>query len=732
MAPTRYENILISIDTVHNDAGFRRFDANATRLEQWVNRLRQNILLISNSFAIAGGILASGLFAVTRQMYTFELALNRVAAVSRASTEEMEQFENQARQLGATTEFSASQAAGAQVAFAQAGFSVNETLNATPGILSLAAAGQLEMAEATAIAAKSVRQFNLDASETNRVADVLAEVSARSLTDVQKMGRALAFSGVAADTLNVSIERTSAALGVLQNAGITGFRAGTNLRALFSRMAGPTNIAAKEIERLGFNVDEFSKRVQEGQFVEVLEELGEAGLDFVSARKIFEQEVAPAAIILSKGGDEVRELTKQLENAEGAAEAMAKRTNQGLVGAFRRLRSVTEELLISLGRTGIVQAMTGAANSAAWLIRVVAGLPGPIRFVMSLLLLAGPVLLGLAAASRALAFYLQFINVALTRNAVLWLLDTLFLKQNAVARGLLSSSMYNWLAAQRGALAATAQSTTATNANTGATNANTGATAGNTGATNANSGARTFNTRTQFINSSALFTNTGARNFNTQSQFINSSALFTNTGATAGNTAATNANTVSLWAALGATIKSAAASTVLTFVRIKQAVVTKAAAVAQWALNAAMLANPIGASIAIILLMIGALTGLTLAFHKLTRATRDFNDETERINQPFTTNNRITRSGSLYRPGTQFRYEDRYLSPERASQLARAESSLNRPTTTVNQNTRLNVDRIAIDASGADSTELATNIRQALQEEFNSAERQGDVSNVVL
>ena len=710
MPPRTVDTLIVNYETKYNDAGFRRFEAGITRFEQRINRLRQNLLLISNSFAIVGGVLAGGLYAVTRQMFTFELALNRVGAVSRASAEEMQQFEEQARALGATTEFSASQAAGAQVAFAQAGFSVNETLVATPGILALAAAGQLEMAEATAIAAKSVRQFNLDASETDRVADVLAEVSARSLTDVRKMGRALAFSGVAADTLNVSLERTSAALGVLQNAGITGFRAGTNLRALFSRMAGPTSIAAQEIERLGFNVDEFSRRVQEGQFVEVLEELGEAGLDFVGARKIFEQEVAPAALILAKSGDQVRELTKELENAEGAAQEMAKRTNQGLVGSFRRLRSVTEELLIAIGRAGIVQAMTGFANAGSEVIRFIAALPGPFRVMIALALLSSGLFLALAAATRAYAFALQFINVAATRNIAAWLIWHTFLKQGAIARSLLTTSLYNEASAWH-------QSTQATNANTGATGANTGATNANTGATNANAGA-------SWAQASAQNANTKSQTFGSYAAYAKAKATTASTAATAANTGATAANTGSTWSNIFSSIA-------LAFAKIKLAVATKVAAAAQWALNAAMLANPIVASIAIIVLMIAALTGLTLAFHKLTRATSDFNDENERLYQPFTTNNRLAGSNSVYRPGTQHRYEDRYLTPEQARQLAGAESSMNRPTT-VNQNTRLNVDRIAIDASGADSTELATNIRQALQEEFNSAERQGDVSNVVL
>ncbi len=123
----------------------------------------------------------------------FEQAMARVGAVSGATGEDFEKLSKQARDLGRDTQYSASQAAASQESLARAGFKTNEIINAMPGLLNMAAAEGMDLANAADIAASALRGFGMDASEMNRVADVLAKTSAASNTSIASLGESLKY-----------------------------------------------------------------------------------------------------------------------------------------------------------------------------------------------------------------------------------------------------------------------------------------------------------------------------------------------------------------------------------------------------------------------------------------------------------------------------------------------------------------------------------------------------------
>jgi len=152
---------------------------------------------------------------VVRTAFLFQKSMNRVAALTGATGKQFQEMTDLARRMGEVTEFSASQAADAMGFLAQAGFSVDDILQALPGTLQLASAGSLDLARAADIASNVLTQFKLKTSEIGRVNDVLALTASRSNTNVEQMAEALKFAGSVAATAGVSIEQTSAIIGLL-------------------------------------------------------------------------------------------------------------------------------------------------------------------------------------------------------------------------------------------------------------------------------------------------------------------------------------------------------------------------------------------------------------------------------------------------------------------------------------------------------------------------------------
>ena len=161
------------------------------------------------------------------------------------------QLEAQARQLGRDTQYTATQAANSQEMLARAGFKSDEIISAMPGLLSMAAAEGMDLATAADIAASTLRGFNMEADQSGRVADVLAQMSAASNSSIAGLGESMKYVAPVASGLGVSVEETAAMLGVMANAGIKGSQAGTALRAAFTRLAKEPKAVEKALSALG-------------------------------------------------------------------------------------------------------------------------------------------------------------------------------------------------------------------------------------------------------------------------------------------------------------------------------------------------------------------------------------------------------------------------------------------------------------------------------------------------
>ena len=201
----------------------------------------------------------------------FEAAMARVNAVAfsgagRNKAQDAKDFallQKQAQELGASTQFTAVQAANTQENLARAGFKANEIISAMPGLLNMAAAEGMDLAQAADIAAGALRGFNLQAGDMDKVANVLAQTSAASNTNIAELGEAMKYVAPVASGLGISIEQTNAMLGAMANNAIKGSQAGTSLRAALLRLSKEPAAVAKALGELGIKATDAQGRLRE-------------------------------------------------------------------------------------------------------------------------------------------------------------------------------------------------------------------------------------------------------------------------------------------------------------------------------------------------------------------------------------------------------------------------------------------------------------------------------------
>lgn len=271
----------------------------------------------------------------------FEFALAKVAAVSGFTDQEMAKLEAQAKSLGASTSKSASEVAGLQLELAKLGKTQGEIENMTEGILSLGIAFDEELGTVAAEVGATLNRFGLDASKTDSVVDVMAKSFGSSALDLEKFSASMAKAGPTANALGISLEDTTAAIGVLTNNGIEASTAGT---ALTKAM---TTLAKKGVEP--------SK---------ILGTLFNGGLNVAESFELFGDRAGKIIPVLQANGDAFQDLSTKLNNADGAAATARATLEDTSQGALDRMKSAIEAAALSLSEF-LLPAITQAANFVA-------------------------------------------------------------------------------------------------------------------------------------------------------------------------------------------------------------------------------------------------------------------------------------------------------------------------------------------------------------------------------
>jgi hypothetical protein len=312
----------------------------------------------------------------------FEQEMSKVKAVSGATAEEFEALSQNAKDLGASTMFSAREVASLQTEFAKLGFTATEITKVTESTLALAQASGTDLARSAEVAGSTLRAFGLDASQTGRVTDVMAASFSTSALDMETFANSMKFVAPVAKSAGMSIEETSAMLSVLANAGIKGSQAGTSLRRIISEIGATGKPTA-----------------------EALKDLATQGIGLADAKDEVGRSAQSALLILAEGVDQISPLTKEFENSGGAAQEMADIMGNTAFGASKRLESAMEGLMISIGEivaVAVVPLIEFLAKAASALNGMSDGTKRAIVIVAALAAGIGPVIFILGSFQRAL------------------------------------------------------------------------------------------------------------------------------------------------------------------------------------------------------------------------------------------------------------------------------------------------------------------------------------------
>lgn len=311
--------------------------------------------VISSPITMALSVAGLG-FSATDLLDTFnefEVGMSGVQALTGATNAEFLLLKETAKDLGASTSFSASQAAIGMQNLASAGFSVEEIIAAMPGMLDLAASSGEDLAVASDIAASTLRGFGLAAEGATHVADVLAATAAYTNASVADTGQAMKYIAPIANTMGLSLEEVAAAIGLLSDAGIKGSQAGTTLRGALSRLAKPTEDMLEVMH--GLNLSFYDEQGQMKSISSIVGMLKNNMSDLTDEQKqhalvtLFGQEALSGMMVLLEAGPEKLDtLTQSLENCDGAASEMAQVRLDNLAGDLEALGGALETAKLAL------------------------------------------------------------------------------------------------------------------------------------------------------------------------------------------------------------------------------------------------------------------------------------------------------------------------------------------------------------------------------------------------
>lgn len=302
--------------------------------------------------ATGAGAVAAGTAAINAGK-SFEAGMGEVQAISGASRKDLEALTNKAKEMGATTKFSATQASEGLKYMAMAGWNSQQMIDGLPGVMNLAAASGEDLGTVSDIVTDALTAMGLKAGDSAHFADVLATAASSSNTNVAMMGETFKYAAPLAGTLGYNIEDLSQAIGLMANAGIKGSQSGTSLRSILTRLASPPSDAAKAMEKYGISIKNSDGSMK--SLMEVMENMRD------SLQGLPEDEKAAAASAL--GGQEAMSgllaiinasesdfdnLSKAIDNASGAAQDQADIMNDNLQGALYELGSAAESAGIEL------------------------------------------------------------------------------------------------------------------------------------------------------------------------------------------------------------------------------------------------------------------------------------------------------------------------------------------------------------------------------------------------
>ncbi|MCL0002424.1 phage tail tape measure protein [Providencia rettgeri] len=323
----------------------------------------QNAMGVRNKMAGSGaGMLASGVglgYAAKKVLvpgYDFEIGMSKVQALTRLdkNSDDYKMLREQARDLGATTAFTANEVAQGQAFYAMAGFKPEQIKNAMSGTLSMSLAGDIDLATTADIGSNILTGFKLNSNEMNRVSDALVATFTRSNVNLTMLGDTMKYVAPVASGLGVDLETAAVAAGKLGDAGIQGSMAGTGLRSILGRLAEPPKMAGEALDKLKIKTRDAKGNLR--QFTDILAELDKKTKKMGTAERagLFkhiagEEAFSALSVLVNQAGSgQLQAMIAEIKAAKGEAEKVAKTMTDNLDGDLKNLTSAYEDVGIQI------------------------------------------------------------------------------------------------------------------------------------------------------------------------------------------------------------------------------------------------------------------------------------------------------------------------------------------------------------------------------------------------
>ncbi len=380
------EDFFAAVEKVGGSKDFQKMAAQAKVAGQEMTSLQEVSTKIKGGFAfgVMSEIGSKAVNAVTGSIsgmargvvdagMSFESAMSSVAAISGATGQDFDMLRSKAKEMGATTQFSATEAANAMEYMAMAGWKAEDMTSGISGIMNLAAASGADLATTSDIVTDALTAFGQTAADSGRFADVMAAASANANTNVEMMGETFKYAGAAAGAMGYSVEDLAVATGLMANSGIKGTQAGTSLRSTITRMAKPTKESGTAMKALGISITDAKGKMK--PFGEIMKDMRKGMKGMTEDQKasyaamLGGQEAMSGLLAIANASDaDFEKLTKAIDGAAGSAEKMAQVKLDNLKGDVTILQSALEGLSITAfdgmsgAFRGIVQMVTGVVD----------------------------------------------------------------------------------------------------------------------------------------------------------------------------------------------------------------------------------------------------------------------------------------------------------------------------------------------------------------------------------
>lgn len=333
------------------------FESELARSKSGLEGLVTKANLFANAITEAGkkaaGVFSDVAESIIKVGTGFDTAMANVAAISGATGDDLDALRDKAKEMGATTKFSASEAADAFGYMAMAGWKTEDMLDGIDGVMNLAAASGEDLATTSDIVTDALTAFGLSAEDAGHFADVLAAASSNANTNVSMMGETFKYVAPLAGTLGYSAEDVAVAVGLMANSGIKAGQAGTALRAALSSLLNPSEKAAGLMEDLGISMTDVNgNSLPLADTFDMLREAfsGLAESEQASAAAVlFGQEAMSGMLsVINAAPADIEKLTEAVANAEGAAANMSAIMQDNVGGAWDEFTSALEGAQIAL------------------------------------------------------------------------------------------------------------------------------------------------------------------------------------------------------------------------------------------------------------------------------------------------------------------------------------------------------------------------------------------------